>query len=364
VEKAQTWLAFGAAMDQNSYQSTRLQTSPAIIHTDLHTKTRHELELIFAQAQLDDGGMGPGRLCRWILERRADGESPTVDELICTQASWTEFNADGIADAFRQLLGMLSNDPAPTLLVLFDNTDEQLETLEDRHNRTELFSMQTEALTRLAVRIPELTVGVAVDEREWKAYIASSPESFTKAVIREHVVPVAGLTVDRIRQMVASTAIGDIGALEPLYDQLAKMGASPELVESLVEASIALRGTPTSAADSWKSEQERFLFELLEHTADLCGLFQLNVDPGFLFGNKPAEVDLACLDLKIAIEIDGYHHFTDLDHYRRDRRKDLELQQHGYLVLRCLAEDVVPQMATILKTIRAVVRSRASRAHT
>jgi very-short-patch-repair endonuclease len=97
---------------------------------------------------------------------------------------------------------------------------------------------------------------------------------------------------------------------------------------------------------------------LLEHTTDLCGLFRLNADPGFLFGNRPAEVDVACRDLKIAIEIDGYHHFTDPDHYRRDRRKDLELQKNGYFVLRFLAEDVVPEMATILKTIRDVVQSR------
>ena len=43
----------------------------------------------------------------------------------------------------------------------------------------------------------------------------------------------------------------------------------------------------------------------------------------------------------LAVEIDGYYHFQDADAYRRDRRKDLELQKRGFLVVRVLAEDVV-----------------------
>jgi very-short-patch-repair endonuclease len=59
------------------------------------------------------------------------------------------------------------------------------------------------------------------------------------------------------------------------------------------------------------------------------------------FGGTAAEVDLiACAD-GIAIEIDGYHHFTDAESYRRDRRKDLLLQTQGLIVIRVLAEDVV-----------------------
>ena len=116
--------------------------------------------------------------------------------------------------------------------------------------------------------------------------------------------------------------------------------------------------------DPWKSEQERFLFELLEATPDLSGLFQLNVDPGFKFGNRPAEVDLACLSLKIAIEVDGYFHFQDLDSYRRDRRKDLKLQRHGYLVVRFLADDIVPEMNRILQVVREAVKYRRAELRT
>jgi hypothetical protein len=48
------------------------------------------------------------------------------------------------------------------------------------------------------------------------------------------------------------------------------------------------------------------------------------------------------------------------DAYRRDRGKDMLLQEHGYLVLRFLAEDVGKQLDAILDaTLRAVSPQRA-----
>ena len=52
------------------------------------------------------------------------------------------------------------------------------------------------------------------------------------------------------------------------------------------------------------------------------------------------EVDLLCADARLAVELDGSQHLDSADAYRRDRRKDMLLQQHGYFVLRFLAEDV------------------------
>jgi very-short-patch-repair endonuclease len=61
----------------------------------------------------------------------------------------------------------------------------------------------------------------------------------------------------------------------------------------------------------------------------------------FAFGGRGAEIDLLSRADELAIEIDGYHHFTDAEGYRRDRRKDLLLQAHGYAVVRFLADDVL-----------------------
>jgi hypothetical protein len=101
-----------------------------------------------------------------------------------------------------------------------------------------------------------------------------------------------------------------------------------------------------------KSAAELFLFEVLEAMDDTRGLFVLNARQSFDFGPAPAEIDLACAERRLAIEIDGYFHFQDVDAYRRDRRKDVLLQAHGWLVLRFLALDVVPRLEEIIATIR------------
>ena len=52
------------------------------------------------------------------------------------------------------------------------------------------------------------------------------------------------------------------------------------------------------------------------------------------------EVDLLCSEVRLAIELDGGQHLAGAGAYRRDRCKDALLQEHGYFVLRFLAEDV------------------------
>ncbi|MEI6670201.1 MAG: DUF559 domain-containing protein, partial [Acidobacteriota bacterium] len=50
-------------------------------------------------------------------------------------------------------------------------------------------------------------------------------------------------------------------------------------------------------------------------------------------------------------ELDGAQHLGDPVAYRRDRRKDLLLQESGYVVLRFLAEDVGRELNSVLDTI-------------
>src|SRR5271156_5558382 len=66
--------------------------------------------------------------------------------------------------------------------------------------------------------------------------------------------------------------------------------------------------------------------------------------------------NLLCADSRIAVELDGEQHFAGVEAYRRDRRKDLLLQENGYLVLRFLAEDVGKPVDDVLNAIiRALV---------
>ena len=67
---------------------------------------------------------------------------------------------------------------------------------------------------------------------------------------------------------------------------------------------------------------------------------------------------MLCSDARIAIELDGGQHLESVDAYRRDRRKDRLLQQHGYFVLRFLAEDVGKHLDLVLDTIQRTLFSR------
>jgi very-short-patch-repair endonuclease len=76
-------------------------------------------------------------------------------------------------------------------------------------------------------------------------------------------------------------------------------------------------------------------------------------------GLSTLEVDLLCADCRVAVELDGAQHLADPIAYRRDRRKDLLLQENGYLVLRFLAEDVGTDLDLVLDAIlRSVGRHR------
>jgi very-short-patch-repair endonuclease len=76
------------------------------------------------------------------------------------------------------------------------------------------------------------------------------------------------------------------------------------------------------------------------------------------FGPLAAEVDLLSRGDRIAIEIDGVHHFADPDCYRRDRRKDLLLQTQGFVVVRLLAEDVVRDVRAAVTAVSQALAYR------
>jgi len=108
-----------------------------------------------------------------------------------------------------------------------------------------------------------------------------------------------------------------------------------------------------------RSASEAFLYRRLETLAETAGRFRLNADLPIPFDNRGLmEVDLFCADAGVAVELDGAQHLADADAYRCDRRKDALLQQHGYFVLRFLAEDVGKQLDQVLDGILAALIHR------
>jgi superfamily II DNA or RNA helicase len=105
-----------------------------------------------------------------------------------------------------------------------------------------------------------------------------------------------------------------------------------------------------------RSASEAFLFRRLDSLPETSGHFRLNSMLPIPFdGTSQMEVDFLCSTKKLVIELDGTQHLSDAEAYRRDRRKDRLLQQHGYFLLRFLAEDVGKHLDLVLDTILAML---------
>lgn len=108
-----------------------------------------------------------------------------------------------------------------------------------------------------------------------------------------------------------------------------------------------------------RSASEAFLYRRLQTLPATKDAFGLNVRLPIPFnGSGHMEVDFLYARLGIIIELDGEQHLADADAYRRDRHKDLLLQQHGYFVLRFLACDVAKHLDHVLDGLFAVIESR------
>jgi len=111
--------------------------------------------------------------------------------------------------------------------------------------------------------------------------------------------------------------------------------------------------------DRARSASEAFLFRRLQTMPETADRFHLNAELPIPFGGRgQMEVDLLCSIARIAIELDGAQHLADAEAYRRDRRKDALLQQHGYFVLRFLADDLGKRLDDVLDTVIAALVQR------
>ncbi len=140
--------------------------------------------------------------------------------------------------------------------------------------------------------------------------------------------------------------------------RLLRDGVDTPLATLFAQASRTLLPEAEGAARA-RSATEAFLYRRLETLPETTGRFRLNADLPIPFaGRGHLEVDLLDAEARLAIEIDGAQHLNDPDAYRRDRCKDLLLQENGYLVLRFLAEDVGAHLDAVLDPILRALASR------
>jgi very-short-patch-repair endonuclease len=187
-------------------------------------------------------------------------------------------------------------------------------------------STDVDAAVRAAIAIaesaPPAPVAIATDLQAWKSWTQTPGRDHAKALLRALVVENAALEDAR---------------------------------------SLGARARETRAPaddDAARSAAERALFEALDAAPASRGCFSLNQRIDVLFGNRALEIDLACGSLRLAVEVDGYFHFQDPEAYRRDRRKDVVLQQEGYFVVRVLAQDITDRLDETVASIHRVMEKR------
>ncbi len=133
--------------------------------------------------------------------------------------------------------------------------------------------------------------------------------------------------------------------------RLVRDGVDAPLAHLFVDLSNPA-ATDAEGTNRARSATEAFLFRRLETLPDTSGRFRLNAELPIPFdGAGRMEVDLLCAEPRVAVELDGAQHLDGEEAYRRDRRKDLLLQENGYFVLRFLAADVGQNLDTVLDTI-------------
>jgi very-short-patch-repair endonuclease len=145
---------------------------------------------------------------------------------------------------------------------------------------------------------------------------------------------------DRVRALVTEGLLA-VAEARPLQTVAGREHATRPATEDVLGGHSGSSSPHSARRVDARSAAEAALFEALEATPATAGRFELNGRLTVRFGSDAAEVDLLSRGDAIAVEIDGYHHFTDPDCYRRDRRKDLLLQTQGLLVIRLLADDVL-----------------------
>lgn len=87
---------------------------------------------------------------------------------------------------------------------------------------------------------------------------------------------------------------------------------------------------------------------------------QIGVDITDHTGAWLARPDLSYPDLKIAIEYDGDHHRTDRRQWRRDRYRDEQLRDAGWIVIPLTADDVLRHPQRTAYRIRRYVHPRST----
>lgn len=327
--------------DAADFLGTAARLAPGELRGRLKGQTFHERDVLLQELLLAAPSGDATTACRCLLQTGAAPgrpSNPLHQVLEACGRDWTR--------TLAALHALVPAGSAPALL-LASHSPQAL-----------VHAAATGA--RLCGAVPALLVALMADRPAVDAYLRSS-ESRAVALVREGMLELETPSPEALKRKLQTLGVRGTAALSDSLARLATDGASDELITQFGEVAREheAAATDSEAGDRARSAAERFMRMLLDAIPDTQGLFQLNQRASFRINNRPVEVDFLCERLRVAIEIDGYYHFQDPKAYRRDRRKDLALQLHGYLVLRFLASDVVERLEDIRNTLlQAIAHQR------
>jgi very-short-patch-repair endonuclease len=338
--------------DAAGWLSARLERDSEAVWRSLERKTPFEREAFLDATLPPTSRTGAEAACRWLLHRSAAGEVLDAAGLMnALDAALGDFDGrwTRVVVALRALVPA-GRDPA--LMLAWRQTAD---------GSASWVEAAARLLADLVLTDPGLSVILAVTPEAFETFERLAPESRTKALIRQGVISIPNRDADALIRILEETVPGSAPALTGSARRLVSDGASEELVGLFVEAVRATGGVVPGEGQEGRARSavEQFLYERLETLPETMGLFRLNAGLGFRFGpTRDMEADFSAESLRLVVEIDGYYHFRDAEAFRRDRRKDFELQKRGYLVLRVLADDVVRRLEEVLELILGAVAFR------
>lgn len=322
----------------------------------------HELALLLDEA-LGAADGGADAVARWVLGWAVQRDARDERDLAGDLVAWWRGREPSIGSLLAAIDRLIPSGAAPALLHVAPVAPAAPVPTNGAAERIDEAVRAARALVDLAAAVPALPVAIAAEPALVAAVLDATPDVRWTAVLREGVIPVAPSGV--------ASRVGAPDSVESTQEVVSRLAArsrsesaARELHEHFEQALRAMReaAASTSVEEKARSAAEAFLRAALEAAPETRGFFEPNVRVSVRgFGAGWAEVDLYAERGRIAVEVDGWHHFRAPESYRRDRRKDVALQERGILVMRFLAEDVVAKLEDILDAIRdALDRRRAS----
>nr|QKW93797.1 restriction endonuclease [Vitiosangium cumulatum] len=327
------------AADAADFLGAAAGLAPGELPARLAGKTAHERDVLLQELLPSAPDGDASTACRCLLQPQVIHKSGSPFDALLEACEH---------DPFRVLAAVHALVPpraAPSLLLTGSGA--------------EAVTRAARVAAKLCAANPSLVIALSADRPSIDAYLHGG-RSQALAMVREGLIELATPTPEALGRKLETLGVTPSEELSAPLARLAADGVSDEVLtlfgEMVREHQRASReGEPVDRA---RSTEERFLYTFLDSHPATHGLFELNASPGFRLAGRDVEVDLLSRQLSIAVEIDGYFHFHSEEAYRRDRRKDLALQRHGYWVLRFLAGDVVERLEEILDTLSQVIQQR------